>query len=160
MDTQKHLYDLIKDFKTAMLVTRAGTGGLHARPMAVAEIKPGADILFVTGIDSPKVAEIEQNPDVLVTFQSNAEFAGLHGTVSISRDRATLERLWSEAWKVWFPKGKDDPSICILKFAAKEAEYWDNSGLEGLKYVIEGVKAVMQGRRPEVDRSQHAKVNL
>ena len=42
MDTQKHLYDLIKGFKTCMLVTH-GRGGRHARPMAIAELKPRID---------------------------------------------------------------------------------------------------------------------
>ena len=34
------LYDIIKDFDNAMLVTRLGDGRSHARPMAVAEILP------------------------------------------------------------------------------------------------------------------------
>lgn len=160
MDTQQHLYDLVKDFKTAMLVTMPGAGGVHARPMAVAEMKPDADVYFVTSIDSPKVAEIEANPDVLVTFQGRSEFAALYGTVSVSRDRALIDRLWSETWKAWFPNGKDDPSISVLTFRAREGEYWDSSGLEGAKYLFEGMKAILKGRRPEVDQTQHAKVKL
>ncbi len=69
-DRREHLYDLLKDFDTAMLVTRSADGHMHARPMAVAEMRPDADAYFVTGIDSPKVAEIKANPDVTLTFQS------------------------------------------------------------------------------------------
>jgi len=159
MDTQKHLYDIIKDFRTAMLVTRSGDG-IHARPMHVAELKPDADAYSVAKIESPKVNEIESDPRVLITFQSGSEFAAIEGTASVVRDRALIDRMWSDAWKVWFPKGKDDPSICLLKVAATEGEYWDNSGLEGFKYLFEGVKAIFKGRTPQVDQSQHAKVRL
>lgn len=159
MDTGKQLYDLVKHFNTAVLVSRSGSG-LHARPMAVAEMKPDADIYFATGIDTPKVAEIEADPDVLVTFQSTTAFATLNGRVTVSRDRALIERLCSPAWKVWFPKGKDDPSICILQFSDRDAEYWDNGVLQGIKYVYEGAKAVLTRTRPEVDGKQHAKVKL
>ena len=64
-----------------MLVTGAG-GDMHARPMAIAELKPDADAYFVTAIDAPKVAEISANPNVPLCFQSSSEFASrsLRGT--------------------------------------------------------------------------------
>ena len=159
MDTQKHLYDIIKDFRTAMLVTGSGDG-LHARPMHVAELKPDADAFFVASIGSPKMSEIERDPRVLITFQSSSEFAIIEGTASVVRDKAVIDRMWSDAWKVWFPQGKDDPSVCLLKVAATRGEYWDNSGLEGFKYLFEGAKAIFKGRTPQVDEAQHAKVRL
>jgi general stress protein 26 len=160
MDTQKQLYDLIKDFKTAMLVTHGGGGSLHARPMAVAELKPDADMFFATGLGSPKLGEIQGNADVLVTFQGRSEYATISGTATTVRDKATIDRLWSEAWRAWFPNGKDDPSLCLLKVSAAHAEYWDNSGLEGIKYAFEGLTAIFQGRKPKSDETQHAKVTL
>ena len=46
IETQRHLYDLIKDFGTAMLITHQPDGKCHARPMAVAELKTDADAYF------------------------------------------------------------------------------------------------------------------
>ena len=68
MEGGQHLYDLLSGFDTAILVTRAADGHLHARPMAVAELHADADAYFVTSIDSPKVAEIYADADVLLTF--------------------------------------------------------------------------------------------
>ncbi|MDX2157578.1 MAG: pyridoxamine 5'-phosphate oxidase family protein [Hyphomicrobiaceae bacterium] len=160
MDASKHLYEMIKDFRTAMLVTRGAGGTQHARPMAVAELRPDAEAWFVTSLDSPKIAELEKDPGALITFQSATEFATVEGTLSIVRDQAEIDRLWSDTWKLWFPKGKQDPSLCLLKFVAERGEYWDNSGFEGIRYVFEGMKSRMEGRRPRVDEGQHAKVNL
>jgi general stress protein 26 len=159
-NTEERLYDLLKAFDTAFLVTARSGGMFHARPMAVAELQHGGDMYFSTTADSPKIAEIQTNPTVLVTFQSNTQFAVITGKAEVVRDRDEINRLWKEAWRVWFPAGKDDPSLCLLKIAADEAEYWDNSGAQGLKYVFEGVKALVEGRRPATDENQHAKVDL
>jgi general stress protein 26 len=158
-DKHEHLYDLVKDIKTAMLITRAG-GKLHARPMSVAELRPDADAYFAAALDSPKVAEIEADPLAMITFQDGGQYAVISGNARIVRDRALIDRLWSDAWKVWFPGGKDDPSLCLIKLEAQEGEYWDSSGTRGLKYLFEGVKSVLQGSRPETDETQHGKVAL
>jgi general stress protein 26 len=157
---KKHLYEMLKDFDTAMLVTHSPDGHMHARPMAVAELEPDGDAYFVTGIDSPKVAEIEAEPRVTLTFQSSRQFATVCGRVKVVRDRALLDRLWKEAWKVWFPKGKDDPEISLLKFDAEHGELWDNAGARGVKYAVEAIKAYAKGERPEPDPDRHARVDL
>jgi general stress protein 26 len=160
MDTQKHLYDLIKDFNTAMLVTHGANGAMHGRPMRVAQLKPDADAYFATSIDSPKAKEIEADPRVLVLFQSTAKFAAIEGKATIVRDRALIEKLWVKEWSVWFPGGKDDPSLVLLKVDSSSGEYWDNSGLQGLQYLFKGLKAILNKEKPEVDEKVHAKVAL
>ncbi|MDX2201324.1 MAG: pyridoxamine 5'-phosphate oxidase family protein [Hyphomicrobiaceae bacterium] len=159
MDPEKHLSDLLNEFKTGMLITRHG-GRLHARPMTLAGLSTGPEIYLATNIESPKVQEIEANPEVLLTLQSNSQFASLDGTARISRDRAMIDKLWSDAWRMWFPGGKDDPQLCLLEIEPRGGEYWDNSGANGIRYAIEGMKAVFQGRTPQTDQDQHAKVDL
>lgn len=159
MDTREHLFDIIEDFDTAMMITRDGES-LHARPMAVARFNEAHDVYFATGLDSPKVAEIEALPKVLLTFQGSSTYASVEGPVSVVRDRALIDKLWSPAWKAWFPRGKDDPNICILKVDPTSAEYWDNSGLKGIRYLFEGAKAILQGRRAAESSDQHAQVKL
>lgn len=160
MEKRERLYDLLKDFDTAMLVTRAADGHMHARPMAVAELNPDADAYFVTGIDSPKAAEINAESTVTLTFQSSNQYASVSGRAEIVRDRALIERLYKEGWKVWFPGGRNDPSISLIRFMAQDAEYWDNAGAQGLKFVYNAAKAYIKGDTPEEDIKQHAKVDL
>jgi len=42
---------------------------------------------------------------------------------------------------VWFPEGKNDPNLCILRIDAREGEFWDNSGAKGMKMLYEAAKA-------------------
>ena len=71
-----------------------------------------------------------------------------------------IEELWNETWKIWFPRGKTDPSIVLLKIQPEHGEYWDNSGAVGLKYLINAGKAYLQGERAETDEDINASVSL
>jgi general stress protein 26 len=76
-------------------------------------------------------------------------------------DRGKVEALWKESWRLWFDQGKDDPRLVLLHIRPEEAEYWDRSGAQGLKYAAKAAKAYVKGERAtEADRDQHGKVQL
>jgi general stress protein 26 len=160
MEDAEHLYDLLKGFDTAMLVTRAADGHLHARPMAVAELRADADAYFVTSVDSPKVAEIYADADVLLTFQSAHQYAAVYGRVNVVRERGLIDRLWQESWRVWFPRGKSDPAIALLRFDADRGEFWNDAGMRGVQYAFRAAKAYLSGETPRIDRDQHGRMRL
>lgn len=154
---EKHLHELLESFDTAMLITRHHDGN-HARPMAVAAVEGSHCLWFVTSVDSPKAAELRDDPRVSATFQSSRRFVALSGNAEIVRDRAKIHALWKETWKVWFPNGKDDPSIALIRVNVDDAELWDNAGAKGVKYVFQAVKSVLAGTRPTPPEGQHARI--
>jgi general stress protein 26 len=160
-EKQKHLTELIEHFHTAMLVTRGPDGGLRSRPLAIAHVQPDGLIVFATSIESGKVHDIEAEPQVNVSLQDARRFVSLSGRASIVRDQALVDALWSDAWKVWFPKGKTDPSICLIQVDATSAEYWDETGGKGIGYLFDAVAAYVKGTRPAPDDdAQNARVKL
>jgi general stress protein 26 len=160
-DDRKHLEKLLGEFHAAMLVTQAGDGSLRSRPLSLAKSHDGGVLYFATSLASPKVAELERISEVAITLQSSLRYVSISGTARITRDRALIERLWSETWKLWFPQGKDDPDLCIVEVTPHEAEYWDQSGMAGVKFVLEAVKAYATGTKPKSGESgDHAKVHV
>jgi general stress protein 26 len=160
-DVKQEFDEILSQFETAMLVTHAKDGALHARPMAIAGREASGDLWFVTATDAPKLAELAWENRACVTMQSMSRFMSISGRCKTVKDRALLEQLWKTDWKVWFPKGKDDPTIVLLQFSAEEAEYWDEHGIKGLSYLIQGAKAALKGQRIKVeDPTQHAKLQL
>ena len=119
--------------------------------MTIAEVHDNADVFFVTSIDDAKSEEIKQDPNVCVS---------LTGTAELIQDQEMLNKMWSEAWKVWFPDGPDSPEVTLLKVNATHGEYWDVSGLNGVKYLYRSGKAYFAGERPEMTADMHEKVNL
>ena len=156
------LHELVESFGLAMLVTHTAEGQMRARPMAVAKAYENGSLWFATDKHSAKVEEIEQESHVAITMQDKTRFVSISGVASLRDDRAKLAELWKTEWKVWFPGGKDDPNIALLEVSGTRGEYWDNSGLSGLKYLIEAGKALLSGTRPEIENDPkiHGKVSM
>lgn len=162
-EKRERLKELMADFQTAMLVTRTEDGGLRSRPLSVVHNEDDRErVYFSTAVDSPKVIELEADPRVNVCMQSKLRFVSLTGVARLVKDRALIDKLWSETWKFWFPKGKDDPSLRILIVEPSEAAYWDGSGLEGVTYLFEMAKAYVTGTKAGSDDDERhvARVKL
>jgi general stress protein 26 len=153
-DKRQQLGKLMSEFKTAMLVTRTDDGHMRARPLSIAGSREDGALCFSTAVESPKVHELDADPRVNVVMQDGRHFVSLSGVASVVDDRALIDQLWSESWKVWFPKGKDDPSLRIVAVEPVEAAYWDMSGTAGIKYFFEMAKAYVTGTRPDSDDDQ------
>jgi general stress protein 26 len=161
--SESQLQDLISEldhFDTAMLVTvRAGTE-LRSRPMAVLGHENDGRIWFITSIDSGKVDELTDNPSVNVAMQNGNRFLSITGTVRVTRDPELLDRVWTESQRMWFEKGRDDPTLVALEIVPSYAEFWDRAGVEGIRFALAGAKAIVQGTTLSGEEAQHAKVKF
>ena len=118
--------ELVKDIQMAMLTTVSATGPLHSRPMATQQTPFDGELLFLTADDTGKVHEIRNDAEVALTYvDPKHTFLTLSGKATISNDRALIEKLWSPSYKAWFPEGKEDPSIRVLRVTVEQAEYWE-----------------------------------
>jgi general stress protein 26 len=161
VDQPEHLVQVLKDFDSAILITRTEDGALRGRPMALAEVEAGGDVFFASSLNNETVREIEGDPRVAVTVQGKLKFASVSGRAHVMRDRALIKKLWREGWKLWFPDGPDDPNLCLIKFDADEGEYWDTSGTRGIKFALRAAGAYARGERPDArEGSENAKVKL
>jgi len=153
-DPRTHLLELLADFTESMLVTHADDHRLEARPMSVAEVSDSGVLWFCADLDSGKAAQLAANPEVAVVMQGKTKYVSVSGRAWISRDRAQIDRLWRESWKLWFPQGKDDPTLCLIAVQPSDAQWWDNSGARGLRFAFEAAKAYVTGQEahmPEGD---------
>jgi general stress protein 26 len=156
------LFEKIKDVRIAMLSTFDEQHQLHSRPMAT--IKPDADgsLLFLTDKDSAKVYEVKKDNQVNLSYANPSDnvYASVTGTASAYRDEAKIAELYTEDMRAWFPKGKEDPNIMILKVTIEKGEYWDSpSGVLSRAYGY--LRAVTTGEGSTSDDvNQHAQVKL
>ena len=123
----KKLRKLIKGARVAMLTTVGPDGTLRSRPMATLKAPFEGDLWFFTRASAPKADEIRDNDKVNVSFSDGDDnrYLSISGTASLVRDTARLEQLWSGRLKNWFPDGKKDPDLALLRVKVDRAEYWD-----------------------------------
>jgi general stress protein 26 len=149
-DTQK-LAKLIKGIRVAMLTTQDDDGTLRSRPMETQSEKEfDGTLWFFTPFSSHKVDEVERQHQVNLSYADADKntFVSVSGLASVSRDRAKIDELWSPALKAWFPKGKDDPDVALLKVDVSKAEYWDAPSSTLVK-LVGFTKAALTGQRYE-----------
>lgn len=65
------------------------------------------------------------------TFSSKGHevFARFHGTLSQETDRSQLDSHWSNMVAAWFPGGKDDPNLLMMRMKLSGASIWSTSEL-------------------------------
>ena len=162
IDHGDKIHSLLSGFDTAMLVTHGRDGLNHARPMGIARLEPNCDLWFFTGRVAEKVREIQHDSEVHLIFQKDHKaYISLIGRAQLVQDKAKATELWKPAYRVWFPHGPDDGNILLIRVSATEAEYWDNTGFNGVKYLFEAVKAAMTAKTPQVQEpDQHGRVKL
>ena len=158
-DLQK-LRELVKGIDFCMLTTVDENNDLHSRPMSVnGDIDPDGDLWFFTNVSSHKVSEIARLPKVNVSFADpeNQHYVSITGTAQLVRDRDKIEELWKPEFKMWFPEGKDDPEIALLRVNLEKAEYWDSPS-STIAYVMNLVTSVVTGK--EADYGENKKLNF
>jgi len=162
-DTRAKVYEILKDFSTAMFVTRDSDGRPGARPMHVARVDEEAgQVWFLTGESGALIEEIRKEATVLLTFQKdNSAYLSLRGLAQIEHEMARIKELWKEPYKVWFPNGPEDAEIALVAVVLLDAEYWDNRGRNKLEYLFKAATAYVKGDKPAMgDAEQHAKTSL
>ncbi len=153
-DTQK-LYELLGKFRTAMLVTHTPEAGLRTVPMAIAKVEPDGRVWFFTSRQSGKAHDLESNPNVdLIFSDDSANYLTVNGSGALVTDREKINELWSEPFKVWFPGGREDPTITLIAVEPARAEFWDNSGFLKLQYLWEAARAYASGNIPHVQEGE------
>ena len=156
----KKLNELTEDIDFCMMTTVDENGDLHSRPMSVnGDIDPDGDLWFFTSASSHKVAEITKLPKVNVSFADpdNQHYVSISGKAQLVRDRNKIDELWRPEFKIWFPEGKDDPQVALLRVNLEKAEYWDSPS-STIGYVLNFVSSLVTGK--EADAGENRKIEL
>lgn len=152
------LYELIDGIEIAMFTTRRPDGRLVSRPMATQERRPGADLWFVTDIETHKIDELEFDPNVNLAYYRDRtkEWVSVSGTARISQDRALIREVYAADWRAWFGKidevrdgGPDDPRLALILVDADSVVYMKQDKPMPL-VLFEIARGMVTGERPDV----------
>ena len=125
------LRELIKDIDIAMLTTVETDGTLRSRPMGTQRAEFDGDLWFLTRVDTAKVDEIQRERQVNVSYAKpdKNRYVSVSGTAVLIDDKAKIDEFWDPIYKAFFPEGKDDPRLRLLKVRVTKAEYWTTDNL-------------------------------
>jgi general stress protein 26 len=159
-EIEAKFWKALKGDRTAMLAL-VGVEEGHSQPMTAQLLEEhedgGGPIWFFTSKETDIARAVGPSHRAQLHFSSKDHelFAAVHGTLTPSNDRATIDRLWNKFVAAWFPGGKDDPKLQLLRFEPDRAQLWlnENSALAGIRILL--------GRDPKRDyRDKVADVRL
>lgn len=161
-DTQKIEDAFWKSLRSDMTVmlTLCDFADDRARPMT-AQIDGDNDtgpVYFFGGKDSSLYSRLSKSSakaEFTHVPKGHDLFAAVEGDLSICHDNAVLERLWNPFVAAWYPGGKNDPNLVLLKMELGDAKVWLNGNS-----LVAGIKMLF-GIDPKKDYSDKvAKLNL
>jgi general stress protein 26 len=142
----------------AMFTTRRPDGHLVSRPMATQTQAEGADLWFVTNIESHKLDELELDPHVNLAYYRDRtrEWVSVSGTAFDSRDRKVIHELYRPDWRAWFGDeggsrdgGPDDPRLALIIVDVHAVTYLKQDKPRPV-VLFEVVKGMVTGHRPNL----------
>ena len=125
-----------------MMLGLDGVEDGHARPMTAQVENDRSPIWFFASKDNELVRKLGSGKGnrAIATFASKGHdlFATVHGSVRVDNDRAVIDRLWNRYVAAWFPGGKDDPKLALLRLDAERAEIWEDASS-----IVSGIKMLL-----------------
>jgi general stress protein 26 len=123
----KKLRKMIKNTRIAMLTTVASDGLLRSRPMATLKAPFDGYLWFLARTAAPMAEEIKDNQRVGISYASpdDERYVSVTGVATLVRDPDKVRELWSRRLRPWFPEGKNDPDLALIRVNVERADYWD-----------------------------------
>jgi len=123
MSEQNEAVRLLDPEKVTYLVTTGEDGRPDVRAMAIIEAEGLKTIWMITGKCSDKYRQLSKNPDCLIystELEDTASYQELRlwGRMELLDDAESINRVWRDDYAAYFPEGKNDPNLCVLKFTA------------------------------------------
>lgn len=148
---------LIHGIRFAMVTFHNAQGHLHAQPMTTQEREFDGDLWFVASRQSDLIHSVAERRAVNVSYaQEGRGYVSLYGNAELVEDRAKLDELWSDFYKAYFPEGKEDPNVQLLKIKVEGAHYWESDGK--LNNIFQVAKSLVTGQTPHLGESGSVKL--
>lgn len=148
MDDVARFSKILEDIQFAMLTTvSAKDGTLRSRPMTLQQAEFNGDLWFFAGRSSAPAEDLRENSQVNLAFadvKANS-YMSVTGQGEVVLDAKKAEELWNPLLKAWFPKGLQDPELCLIKVRVESADYWDSPS-SAVVQLIGFAKAIVTGK--------------
>jgi general stress protein 26 len=146
-DTIGQLWDEIDSVHVVML--GSPDHAQHMQPMAPQTAREEKAIWFFTRVSSDIAKAAESGGVVHMCLVRDDYQACLDGELVTTYSRDHIERYWSSLVEAWYPGGKDDADLTMLKFTPRSAAIWASTGSK-LVFGWEIAKAITTGEQPDV----------
>lgn len=145
-DLKAEFWRRMEDVTAGMLAA----DGERPVPMAPTPDEDARAVWFITaaGSAADRAAKSGAEASFHVADPKVNFYANVFGRIEETNDPEKLNDLWSRMAAAWFPEGRDDDAVRLVKFTPHEGEIWANEG--GAAFLYEIAKANLTRQMPDV----------
>ena len=136
-DAVKEFWKHLSNGTTVMLgINDADT---FSQPMTAFAEEENNALWFFTRDDTGIVGEVMSRNDARMVMMSKDRevYADVRGHIEVARDRSRVEKYWNPMVAAWYPAGKDDPHLTLLRFTPEDGQVWvSTSGVFKLAFEV------------------------
>ena len=151
-DAEKHLWDALEDTRVGMLGL-AGGEPRHMQPMTAFVDRETDSLWFFTYRDTDLARDVTVQGGHYAMFclvsKDQHLYACLGGELEEQFDRERMDRYWDPVVAAWYPDGKDDPRLTLLRMKLDDAQVWV-SRAGPVRFAFEIAKANLTKDRPDL----------
>ncbi|WP_409432926.1 pyridoxamine 5'-phosphate oxidase family protein [Litorimonas sp. RW-G-Af-16] len=145
---QKQLLENLKDVRCVMLGTP--NQDKHMQPMSPQVDVENNEIYFYSDNTSELGQAVLEKPGFVHMCLVEKDYqACVKGYLITHKDRDTIEKFWSPVVAAWYPDGKSDSKLMMLRFVPHDAAIWASTG-NPLKFAYEIAKANLTDGMPDL----------
>ncbi|WP_025763748.1 pyridoxamine 5'-phosphate oxidase family protein [Dyadobacter tibetensis] len=138
------LKELAEEINICMFTTLED-GEIVSRPMTTLDVDSEGCIWFFTSRDTDLGSTGQvQEASLIYAHPGHNSYMSVKGTWEHVVDEAKKEALWSPVSKAWFPEGKNDPDLVMIRFRSTEASYWDSTSSKMVVF-LSLIKSILTG---------------
>lgn len=117
----------IEQTGVAHLITHGAEGYPRVRAMEDHNVREDFIFFFATDAATRKIAEIEQNARVAVSYyhSPSGDYVCVFGLAERVTDDDERRAHWRDGWDAYWPAGASDPAYVIIRIVPQALEYFD-----------------------------------
>ena len=138
------------DHERIVMLGLVGGEAHHLQPMAAFADKEQGSLWFYTKKSSDLFRDTGGGHDATVCVMAkDKEFqACVMGKLVPAHDQSKIDEYWSPFAAAWYPQGKDDPDLTMMRLDGLDARVWASQG--GLAYPLKIAAANLTHKTPDV----------
>jgi general stress protein 26 len=149
---EERLWAELKKDRQGMLGVVGGTPH-HFQPMTQYIEPEDRKIWFFTRSDTGLVHQIDEGKAMFI-LQDDKFQACIGGRLARDNDREKINKFWGPVLAAWYPDGKEDARLVLLRFDLEDAELW-LSEAGPIRFGFEIAKANATKTEPDVGDRAH-----
>lgn len=148
-DAKGQLFDQLDKVKAGMLGVEGS--GQHLQPMTPYEDRDAGVIWFLTSRDTDLARAVGIGATGHFSFigRNDDYYASMRGPLEQVEDEAKIDEIWNAVAAAWFPRGREDHEVTLLRFTLDDASVWSTSD-NPITFGFEIARANMTEDRPNL----------